>query len=184
MTIRTVLKSSLIALVFGFSISEGSHAKTPTEVLEPYKAYRTALAEQNYDVARQHARAAYQAGSESLPKGNALIGVLAHNLADIEDDLERRADLYKAAIEASPTGTSDEVAIVAQRWVLLSQVRMMQPSFHRKQFRLARKDIEAGWDFLEENDLTNTTFGGEMMVAKGWVAAGRGRLGLNFASAA
>ena len=54
------MKRSLLAIGLALIVGGMAHAKTPKEVLEPYKSYRAALAEKNKDEAAVFAFEAWQ----------------------------------------------------------------------------------------------------------------------------
>ncbi len=164
-----------LSLAFGLMSAGSTFAQTPDAVLTPYKAYRAALDQQDRSAALKHAEAAYDAAMARQEEVASLIAPLAQNYADLAEDTEERIELYKVSIGASPTGTQEERARVAERWVLLVQTQMLRDHNNRKSFKSARRDIDAAWSFIQENSLADTTFGAEVMVAKGWAAAGQGK---------
>ncbi|GHA82796.1 hypothetical protein GCM10009069_02500 [Algimonas arctica] len=149
-----------------------AQAKTPPEVLQPYKQYVSALEAGDVDEAGARAEQAYNAALRELGRDDPLIGTLAHNLADLlYDDPDRQIKLYRQAIALTPMMNADDIIIVAQRWVALGQAHAVRPVSPLVDFKSSAKDISEGWEFIEEQSLQDTTFGGEMMVLKGWAAA-------------
>ncbi|MGB3457114.1 MAG: hypothetical protein WBG08_09960 [Litorimonas sp.] len=172
---KQIFLGLLVATALAAGMVSPASAKTPPEVLTPYKAYRAALQNDDYATAIIHAEAAYTAALEHKSDAAALIAPLAQNFADLLDDPKRRVELYRAAIEATPTDTPENIEMGAERWVLLAQAQMLRDQSKRRTFNQARKDIDAGWKFIQWAGLEDTTFGGEIMVAKGWAAAGNGK---------
>lgn len=174
--IKTLFKSVIVAAIL-LASPQLADAKTPSEVLVPYKQYVAALEAGNADTAGEYAEVAYNEALRLMGDDDPLVGTLAHNLADLSyDDPERQIELYKQAIELTPVKTEDDVIIVAQRWVALGQIHALRTPDSRADFKSSVRDINDGWDFIEEQSLTGTTFGGEMMVLKGWAAASNNKV--------
>lgn len=154
-----------------------AQAKTPPEVLQPYKQYVAALELGDVDLAGARAEQAYNEASRLLDSEDPLIGTLGHNLADLlYDDPDKQIELYRQAIALTPLVTAEDVVVVAQRWVALGQAHALRPVGPRAEFKTSVKDISKGWAFIEEQALQDTTFGGEMMVLKGWAAASQDKV--------
>lgn len=168
---------SMFAAVLIACVPVFAQAKTPPEVLAPYKKYVSALEAGNIEEAGKQAERAYDEAIRVLDSEDPLIGSLAHNLADLYyDEPDEQIKLYRHAIALTPLATSDDIVIAAQRWVALGQAHAVRPAERRNDFKLGAKDISKGWDFIEENALEATTFGGDMMVLKGWSAASQNRV--------
>lgn len=167
-----IIVKTIIAVAILLASPQFADAKTPSEVLVPYKQYVAALKAGNTDTAGKLAELAYDEAMRLMGEDDPLVGTLAHNLADLlYDNPERQIKLYKQAITLTPLKTEDDVIIVAQRWVALGQAHALQPASPQANFKASVRDINDGWDFIEAHSLADTTFGGEMMVLKGWVAA-------------
>lgn len=170
---RQVMKPLLATVAIAITVLSPlqSSAKTPDEILKPYRSYMSALKAGNKDRAEDYARKTYKAAKTHLKDDDPLIATLAHNWADQTDDTDQKIDLYRQAIELTPAASDDDLVTLAQRWVALGQAHALRPSSSVKQIKAAFVDISKGWEFMEVSSLQNTTFGGEMMVLKGWVAA-------------
>lgn len=165
-----------VLLISGMGASL-AHAKTPAEVLEPYRAYRTALDAGDADKATKYARTAYEAAREHLDKADPLIGTLAHNLADqLAEQPKEQIKLYRTAIDLGLVESEDDIYIMAQRWVAVSQVHALRKDYSKKTLKAAHSDVRKGWSFIQEHGLEDTTFGGEMMVMMGWTEASSNRV--------
>lgn len=174
--IKTLFKSVIAGAIL-LASPQLADAKTPSEVLVPYKQYVAALEAGNTDKAGEFAELAYDEALRLMGDDDPLVGTLAHNLADLSyDDPERQIKLYKQAITLTPVKTEEDVIIVAQRWVALGQIHALRTANSRADFKSSVRDINDGWDFIEEKALTGTTFGGEMMVLKGWAAASNNKV--------
>ena len=76
------MKRSLLAIGLALIVGGMAQAKTPKEVLEPYKSYRAALAEKNKDEAAVFAFEAWQK-AEKLMGDTKTTGDLAANFAEL-----------------------------------------------------------------------------------------------------
>lgn len=102
------MKRTLLAIGLTLALGMSVHAKTPKEVLEPYKAYRTALAADKKEEAADYAYKAWQTAEELIGDAKTT-GDLAYNFAELRpkyiDDkkawkLVMRA--HKRAIDLAP----------------------------------------------------------------------------------
>lgn len=90
------MRKVFLSLILGVSLTSFASAKTPPEVLTPYKAYRTAIKAKDYKTASEEAFKAWQKAEELLGD-HATTGNLAQNYAN----LGLRADLkYKPVRQA------------------------------------------------------------------------------------
>ena len=100
---RHILRYSLAAIVgaaLAFSSVSAVHAKTPTQVLKPYKAYRAALKAGDNEKASKKAYDAWRAAEKALGDSK-MTGDLAFNFADIPSDgPSKRSKLYKQRVQA------------------------------------------------------------------------------------
>lgn len=103
------MKKFLLACCVALSFSVSAFAKIPSEVMEPYKAYRVALETGDKAKAKKQAFAAWQAAEEHLGD-HKTTGDLAYNYAQIQPtgkeknqkkNYETRAKTYKRAIGLS-----------------------------------------------------------------------------------
>ncbi|MEP3655019.1 MAG: energy transducer TonB [Litorimonas sp.] len=88
------MKGTLLAIGLALAMTTSIQAKTPKEVLEPYKAYRAALAEEKKGEAAEFAYDAWQ-NAEVFLGDSRMTGDLASNFADIAPIQLRGADARK-----------------------------------------------------------------------------------------
>ena len=127
--------------------------------------------------ARKHAKAAYEAGEDAEQLSAATRAALAQNYADtVKEDHKLRVKLLREAIDLSPTESDDDRVAAMQRHVLLGETHATKPIFWKKaELAKAKRDVRRGWETAQEWDMVETTFGAEMMVLNGWIAAVEGR---------
>lgn len=89
-----------IGLLLTFAFIGFAHAKTPTEVLTPYKAYKSALADGNFETARDQAYEAWRK-AEKLLGDTRITGDLAFNYATIPPEKQNSDGTISAAYRAS-----------------------------------------------------------------------------------
>jgi len=77
------MKRTFLAIGLALVLGTSTFAKTPKEVIEPYKAYRAALAEKDNKRAVDNAYQAWQK-AEELMGDTKTTGDLASNFADLE----------------------------------------------------------------------------------------------------
>lgn len=98
------MKKTIISFIAAFSfIGTGTgitQAKTPPEVIKPYKAYKTALAENNFETARERAYEAWQR-AEKLLGDSRITGDLAFNYATIPPEKQNSDETTSTAYRAS-----------------------------------------------------------------------------------
>lgn len=162
------MKHTLLAIGLALTLGMSAQAKTPKEVLEPYKAYRVALDSKELGVAADKAYEAWQQAEELI--GDAKItGDLASNFADLEPRvLDNRSAVkevvtaYKRSIDLSHLHGDLAADVEIQRridflaWAL--------------QFRNVKQGKDYNTDALrnliEQQGWSGTTYDGDMLSLK------------------
>lgn len=93
------MKRTLLAFGLAMAIGATAQAQTPKEVLEPYKAYRAALAEKDRDLAADKAFEAWQA-AEDVMGDTKTTGDLASNFAELRPRYLDNKQAWKQVMEA------------------------------------------------------------------------------------
>lgn len=119
------MKKLLVSFGLVFALASIAQAKTPPEVLKPYKKYQTALKEGDKDKAVKAAKNAWEA-AETYLGSISTTGDLAQNYADAVKFTNRIAAIraYKRAIELSDLSSEEGQDIKAQRLVSLAMSLM------------------------------------------------------------
>jgi len=117
------MKRTFLALSLALMLGTSVHAKTPKEVLEPYKAYRVALEADNEVLAAEKAHEAWQI-AEKLMGDSKTTGDLASNYADLNTSelngkraYKEIAKAYERSIELGILTPEDGKDVQIQRWV-------------------------------------------------------------------
>ena len=135
-------------------------AKTPPEVLTPYKSYRTALDDKDFDKASKYAYTAWQAAEEHLGD-HKTTGDLAQNYADVANLTDAKTKTIEEALLRAIALSSfygDSAAeMKLQREVNYGTFLMKnnKDRKYKKRFELAVADAE-------QSGLQNSTFMGEL----------------------
>lgn len=171
---KKISKLFLSLAIVTMSLSTSAQAKLPEEVMTPYKAYRTALAEKDKKKAKQYALEAWEA-AEKLLGDHKTTGDLALNYAAIEPgkeknpykNYEKRAKAYKRAVKLAHFYEEDAGRIEVERRVALAALEM-SVSRH-KEYRdkssktvgkiLVLKDLEKA---IEAHNMRGSTFDGDL----------------------
>ena len=165
------MNQTVLALVLGLALSvfatTSIQAKTPKEVLEPYKAYRTALAADQKEEAADYAYKAWQQ-AEDLMGDTKTTGDLASNFAELRPryiDKKRAWKLvmkaHKRAIDLSTTYTDNPEEVEIDRRV--KYLSWQIPTLDRSLKGVRDKDYSAKrlTERLQELGLSGTTFEAE-----------------------
>lgn len=137
-------------------------AKTPPEIIKPYKAYRTALEAGDKDLAKKHAYEAWQK-AETLKGDSKITGDLAQNYGDIggvEKDKKREKAL-KRSMELARFYEADSNLIWLDRSLRLTTYYKLSGQ-SGDMFSQAKDSIK----FAEDNNLDKTTYYGEALTYK------------------
>jgi TonB family protein len=112
-----------LALSFGTSSPTMAQAKTPPEVLEPYKAYRAAMKDKKTEVAADYAFDAWQA-AEKMMGDTKTTGDLAANLAGLTPRIiqgrsgtDHVVKAFQRGIELAKHHEESAGEVELQRWV-------------------------------------------------------------------
>lgn len=157
------MKRTLLAIGLALALGATTFAKTPKEVLEPYKAYRAALEANDAKAALKHAKRAWEAAEETIGDSKTT-GDLAQNYADIksgEDVPKSQIKAMERAMDLASFYGEDANAIYLQRGVKLLQYHMTNGN-NGKTSRLSDKLI----DFAQQNDLERSVFYAEVLTLK------------------
>ncbi len=166
------MKKLLLSVGLILALSSAAHAKTPPEVMKPYKAYAAAVKANDAASARKHAYEAWQK-AEELMGDSKVTGDLALNYAMVINEGDKKIKKkQKQAFERSLALTSfqkDPVLAYMERGV--SFMNFKQVDNVRSAFDLSRK-LEK---YAEQNNLTTSTFYGEVLTLQAGYYASRGK---------
>lgn len=157
------MKRTFFAIILTLILGATVEAKTPKEVLEPYKAYRTALADQDAKAALKYSKAAWDAAEEHLGD-HKTTGDLAQNYADLksgEGVLKSQIKAMERAMNLSSFYVDEADEMYLQRGVKLLQAHMTNGS-SAKVSKISNKLI----DFSKENNLDRSVFYAEVLTLK------------------
>ena len=179
------MKRTLLAFGLILALGASAQAKTPKEVLEPYKAYRAALAAKDNDVAAEKAYEAWQL-AEDLMGDSKTTGDLANNFAELRprylDDKQAWKLVMKAhkrAIDLSSLYPDNPGEVEIDRRI--KYLSWQIPTLSRSLGGVRDKDYDAKrlTERIQEPGFGGTTFEAESyalqaqtnMMAKKWDAA-------------
>lgn len=167
------MKKLILSIGLALALSGFAHAKTPPEVLEPYKAYRAAVDAGDAELARKHAYAAWQK-AEELMGDTKTTGDLAINFANIAADKSKssrknRERAFERSLELVSFYGDDAASSYMERGVGLMNFHQVNNN-RWAAFKLA-KDLEK---YAEENGVTTSTFYGEALTQQAGYFAGKG----------
>ncbi len=151
----------LLVLLFSF---ENAWAKTPPEVIGSYKAYKVALDDRDFDLAAKHAYTAWQT-AESMMGDHKTTGDLAQNYADLGHKADLKySDIKKALVRSIALTEDPEVKMQREVTFAIYATKNKKSSDFTKRF-------DHAVTFAETNDLSNSTFLGELYTIRAEVAA-------------
>lgn len=149
----------LILSLFGVAT-----AQIPPEVLEPYKAYNSAVQARDLENAEMHALKAWEAAEEHLGDHKST-GDLAYNYGNIASRNDTRSgnvsDAFERSIELTSFYGDEAASQQLEREVKFGSylVRANKVNTFKKRFRTAM-------ELAEENGLSNSTFAGELLTLR------------------
>jgi len=150
----------VVFVVFSFNLWNGVAyaASIPSEVMLPYKAYRTALEAENKDEARKQAKIAWDQ-AESLLGESKTTGDLALNFAVLAPSKydKQVVSAFERAIELVPHN-NDNIAYTT----LEREVQFATYLLGHKKYSKARKRLRASADYAEANEMATSVFAGEI----------------------
>ncbi|MEP3892024.1 MAG: hypothetical protein ABJN69_16325 [Hellea sp.] len=158
------MKKLILSIGLALSICGIAQAKTPPEVLKPYKAYRLALESGNASEALKQGYEAWQQ-AETLLGDSKMTGDLAQNFAIIKNTTNDKkvTKNQKLAHERSMALTSgygaDASIMYLERGVNLMNFHLLNQK-NNKAYFLSKKLAK----YSEENSLTTTTFYAETLT--------------------
>lgn len=161
-----------LSILLIFSLAGTAFAKTPPEVLKPYKAYMAALETGDKDKALKNARLAWET-AETLIGDSSTTGNLAQNYADLQryKDFDEAIRSYERAVVLATEDTEDDKSIKLERLIKLSEMYIATPKYKK-----AKKYVGEAETLIQSTNLQRSTFDGEIKVLSGWLAGtGRGR---------
>ncbi|WP_154813602.1 energy transducer TonB [Hellea balneolensis] len=152
------------------ALSGSANAKTPSEVLKPYKEYRAALKSGDKEKALKAARKAWDR-AENLIGDSTTTASLAQNYADLQryDDFEEAIKGFKRAVELSPQDSEEEKGVRLERLIKLSEMYIATPKYKR-----ATKHVSEANNLILSTDLLGSTIDGEIKTLSGWLQAMKG----------
>ena len=167
------MKKILLTLGLFFAFSGAVQAKTPPEVLKPYKAYTSALKANDIDAARKHAFEAWQKAEELLGDSKTT-GDLALNFAMIKPNdkkatVKQQEKAFGRALELVEFQENPALSYM-ERSIELMNFHQANADF-RKSYKVA-KNIS---NYAEDNSLTQSTFYAEALTTQAGYYASRRR---------
>jgi len=158
---KHILKLTSAAIAVGlmtFSAVPEARAKTPPEVLTPYKAYNAALKAKDYGLAGEKAYVAWKSAEKLMGDDNTT-GALADNYTTMARRLELKKDVknaFERAIELAPLAGDDAINTRLQREVAFGEWQL------RNSRNGMNKRLRKAAEFAKENGFENSTFLGEI----------------------
>lgn len=167
------MKRILLSLALVLSLSGFAQAKTPPEVLKPYRAYTAALKANDADAARKNAYLAWQK-AEELIGDSKMTGDLALNYAMIKADnkkstIKQQQKAFERVLELAKYQDNPALSYL-ERSVEFMNFYQGQGN-PTKAYRVAKSITK----YAEENDLTLSTFYAEALTTQAGYYASRGR---------
>ena len=159
---RHIFKLTSAAVAVGlmtFSAVPEATAKTPPEVLTPYKAYRAALKAGDDKLASKKAYEAWQA-AETVLGDNTTTADLAQNFADLGFKTGNEKKVRKAYLRAIELSSLYEENGVSRR--LEREVRYGEYMLKMDRRSGLTKRLKNAAEFAESNGYENSTFLGEI----------------------
>lgn len=159
------MKKIILSALLVIALTGSAFAKTPPEVLKPYKAYKTAIKTGNADKALKNARLAWER-AETIIGDSETTGNLAQNYADLQryKDFDEAIRAYERAVTLAAQDTEDNKSIKLERLIKLSEMYIATPELKK-----AKKHVSAAKILIQSTELERSTFGGEIKVLSGWL---------------
>lgn len=158
------MKKLFLSLGLALSLSGVSQAKTPPEVLKPYKAYRVALEKGDASEALKHSYLAWQQ-AEALLGNVKITGDLAHNYAQIKNPVKSKSvtknqeKAHKRALELTSGYGAEATKMYLERGINLMNFYLLHDKNH-KSYEASKKVSR----YAESHGLTTTTFYAEALT--------------------
>jgi len=157
------MKRTFIAIGIALTLSMSAQAKTPKDVLEPYKAYRAAIAAQDAPKALKQSKLAWEAAEEHLGDSK-MTGDLAQNFAKVKSGDKATKSQIKAmerALELSTFYGDDAGVMHLQRGVSLLELYSLNKATSK-----VRKQSKSLIEFAKENELDRSVFYAEVLTLR------------------
>ena len=164
------MKKLILSFALALSVVSSAQAKTPKEVLEPYKAYRTAIKNNDAEAAHKYGYEAWQK-AEVLLGDSKTTGDLAQNFAVIITDKKNkdREKAYARAIELASLYDEGVETITLDRYLkFATYYRVMNK--HNSLYGVLKDAAK----YAEANGQTNSTFYGEIKTLQSEYFARKG----------
>lgn len=158
------MKKLLLSVGLILALSGFAQAKTPPEVLKSYKSYRAALKAGDATAALTHGYEAWHT-AENILGDDKVTGDLAQNYAMIKNDAgsktvrKRQEAAYERALELTAGYGVDAPTMYLERGVNLMNFYVINNQ-KSSAYTASRKFVK----YAEENNLTTTTFYGELLT--------------------
>lgn len=169
------MKNLFLSIGLALALSGIAHAKTPPEVLKPYKEYRAALKVGDASAALEHGYLAWQKSEELL--GDAKItGDLAQNYGQIKNVNENKTVVknqekaLKRALDLTSGYGDDAASMYLERGVNLMDFYRLNNK-RMKSYTTSKKVSK----YAEANNLTRSTFYGEALTTQAGYYASKAR---------
>jgi len=170
------MKKLFLSVGLALFLAGGAHAKTPAEVLKPYKAYKAALKEKNSQEASEQAYRAWQKAEELI--GDARVtGDLADNFARSDNvpingkvSGKIREQAFERAIELARFHGESAADVEIQRHLKFAEWKIDIFSYRVEGFNLKKVVRTPGFKKIESSitkyGKTGSTYGAELLAIK------------------
>jgi len=164
------MKKIILSVSLALALSGVVQAKTPSEVLKPYKEYRAAHEKDDKKAAAKYALEAWQQ-AEKLIGDSKITGDLAQNYADVFKDKKDKNTIkaYERAIELARFHETDTNEIWLDRSIKLAAYHLLT----RNKFK-AKKILKSAEEHAIATDLARSTYMGEIKTYQAQIAVSKG----------
>jgi hypothetical protein len=161
---KRIFMAVALAAFLATSVQTSAFAKTPPEVVKPYKAYQAAMKSGDLEAALSSAYEAWQAAEATLGDHKST-GDLAQNYGDLNTTdkkaRKRQVEALRRAQELSRFYEDDAPAMYMQRGITLSQKLSS-----RSKGASARKVVDDLIEYAEANEMSRSIFMAEALTIK------------------
>lgn len=155
------MKRTLLAIGLALMLGTSVQAKTPKEVLEPYKAFQAAIKANDMKAAHKYGHAAWQAAEKHLGDSKTTSD-LAQNYATLKPQgksLKEQVKAMKRSMEMTSLYGEDADSIYMERGVGLLELHTRAGDTHK-----IRKDAKKLLEYAKKNNQDRTVFYGEALT--------------------